>query len=364
MPMPPKNSCCVPVAAALLAGVAAVVSGCHANTGESAGEREAPLSVVEQLAAETEGEPIGMGHDAGIELHWWLVDDTNAAVARALSSGSLAELTGSASADEAREFDPAVLEAWRTSGLRVYSLPPGSFATLQRRLPPRRAWERVWLGQPTEWRELVAGRSLRRGELIQADGMTLPVPPGRLRLLVRAWLTPDADRAAIHLELLPQIAQRNPALTMDPLREVEVISELKAGRVFDALHLHARLIPGRVYLIVPAAPDEDWDAAVRAANRAAARDEADAREPVPDTDTSNAPIAREPTYEVPEGPIGPSPDLSDLAYGPDDRGPLSLGEAAFVIQSGERTDDAQPAPRRRMVIVILPRSPGRFGLLP
>lgn len=356
----------------LLLSSLAVLGGCQATGGEPTAEGEAPRSVVEQLAAETEAEPIGMWQEAGVELHWWLVDDGDAAVARALSSDSLAEIAGSASAAEAREFDAEVLESWRRSGLRVYSLPPGSFAPLQRRLPPRRTWERAWLGQPIDWRELVAGRSLSQGALVQADGVTLPLPSGRLRLLARAWLTPDAGRPAIHLELLPQLAQRNPALTMNPQRQVEVISQLDAGRVFDTLHLRGRLIPGRVYLIVPAAPDEDWDAEVRAVSRAAANasddmvpESADG-ETAAESDAEVDPesVAEGPSYEVPEGPIGPGSDFGEPLYGPGDRGPLSLGEAAFLVRAVGEDDDGEPGPRRRLVIVILPRSPGRFGVLP
>lgn len=365
-PLPADNAACLAARSVRRLSVAGLIgliafTGCRSTPEPPASEPG--TVIIEELAERVEEEPIGIAQETGIEVHWWLVDDTNASVARALAPSRLA--LWSRSDGPATEFAPHTLEAWRSSGLRVFSLSPGSFAPLQQHLPPRHSWERLWLGQSVEWRELVAGRSLPRRELVRVEGTAVPVPAGRLRLLARAWQTPDANRAAIHLELLPQIAQRNPALAMDPSRQPDRYSELNAGRVFDTLHLRARLIPGRIYVIVPAAPDEDWDAQASAALRAASEPPTTpVAESSDDAEHETPQPPRRDTYEVPEGPIGPTPDLSDLAYGPSDAGPLTLGQAAFITEPEPAPDSNDPLPTRRLIIVIIPRSSGHFSLLP
>ncbi|MGP1345601.1 MAG: hypothetical protein ACTS3F_02890 [Phycisphaerales bacterium] len=358
------------------------LGGCAA---QDPGAEVAEPTRIEALAAEAESEPIGVLQQTGLEAHYWLADDTDDAFARAFGGSRLARLGGDGaeggSGSGSEEFDGESLERWRASGLRVYSLPPGSFAPLQGALPPRQAWERLWLGQPVAWRELVAGRSLSSSELVRIEDQTIPVPAGRLRLLVRSWLTPDADRPAIHLELVPQIAQRNPALTVDPNNPVTRINELEAGRVFADLRLRARLVPGRVYVIVPAAPEEDWDAIAAVAARREQERRRDEGSERPDVESEvgggSAPAVAEGAepgvstpYEVPQGPIGPVPGSLSSAYGPGDAGPLTLGQAAFQTDP-VAPDSARQAggiaiapPVRRMVIVLIPRAGEDFRLIP
>lgn len=263
-----------------------------------------------------EPRPAVRGGDNGLELQVWVVADAGHAVARGLRPYL----------DRAVPIDPAALERWRGSGLRVVAVPAGEIELL------RAEWTLVaplnvqWLGQMPEWSSLVVSPPLPEGAVVRLDTGSITLPAGRLRLLARCWTVPGASpggRARLGLELVPEFRD---AAAPDHLGDIMPLEgeESARGVMFMRLGVSALVPEGDAYLVVPETPETDW-------RRLAAPDRAEAA-PDPQAD----PIRGDTSGDV----FRPAP---------------SLGE---VLLTGARGED-----RVVGVLVLVPRVPEDVRLL-
>jgi hypothetical protein len=225
------------------------------------------------------------------------------------------------------------------AGLRIVAVPVSDLARLQRELRLVGPTQRQWLGEIPRWTDIAHGPSSRSRTVAIATG-NARLDAGRLRLLGRAWVTPDPAwragtldgmahdgtaaflPATLRLELVPQ---HEPQLS-EPQRLLAAASRVGAaepnGRVFRHLSIGTYMRGEDALVIIPDSPASDW---LEAADGDA--DLALAARPLADAETVSE-----------ESPL------------------LSLGEAMLVTPaSGTR-------PRTRTVLVLIPHLPQRFEL--
>lgn len=245
--------------------------------------------------------------DEGLELRWWVIADRHAELARALAPFASIPVP----------VDPAILERWERSGLRIVAVPLERLTALRDQLPRIGATNSQWIGQSPSWLDALGGPAITRPTTVVLDSSTIQLQPGQLRLLVRAWLLPRMTeagaRAALHVELLPQ----HRALAARALDD----NLFKTGnryrtRSIDALHLVMNVGPDYALLVVPERPDVSWG------------------------DTPAAGEAVDPNNVGPSEPIYPTLGGAMLTSSPTDLG----------------------ATVNKAVVVLIPRVPERFEL--
>lgn len=301
------------------------------------------------------------GSGPGVQILEWVVSDPDGyEIVRAL-------------APYAHSLPDAVqgeagLDRLRRSGLRVLAVPEKSIPALRAALRPAGPVNDRWLGEASTWSVAVGGvesSTPRRARLY--DGEML-LPPGQLRLIARTWAAPtapgvpsagvQAGAAAIPAVMVAQLRVQN----REPRGTSSVFEASRApeprfgaehdGQVFMTLALEVTLERGMALVIVPCAPDIDWD---------------------------DVPPPAEPRRAAPApglNPVGPSPDV--LAE-PTDPGrvafPTSEEVAPTVKQAGPRAPTTRtlgelmleeptwvsPA-RHKAVVVLIPRPPTEFRL--
>ncbi len=278
--------------------------------------------------------PPGSGGDrglpAGLEITWWVVDDSLQPAKEPLPQ-VLRDY-------EARPLPGAGRELWKANGLRVVPVPLPELDLVRARLATAGPLHEQWLGILPDWTPLIAGPDFAEPVRLQLDSGSLDLPPGRLRLLARAWATPvepesappaggpaaPADGrlpAALRVEVLPQHAQAAPS---DPLRRAlgaPAPGILDQGQTFPRLTLALLARGKQAFLIVPADPAEDWAGAEGAGGEAGR----------PASSTADAPLAPLPA------PV-PAPTF----------GQAMLSDAAH--------------PFRRAVLVLIPHAPAHFEI--
>jgi hypothetical protein len=296
--------------------------------------------------------PAVRGAESGVELRWWVLPDDGDVIARALSGYESRPLP----------IDPPVRQLWRANGLRLVAVPVADLPALQARFqslrsevlvadlraagivesdltrvaatmaPTASASQEQWLGEVPRWTDAVRGPTTSRRTVIKMDSGLLPLGPGRLRLLLRAWAVPmqiGAERAAagLRLELAPQFEEtrnrlEDPELALSPPLAVEdqglVLSRLVMGMTLDG---------GDALVIVPDRPGTDWAAIAEG------------------------------------GPAVPAPE-ADI-FGPPAPEGVTLGEAMLSSEGiGPLGGASARAPRPvKAVIVLIPRVPDRFALV-
>ena len=297
--------------AALAVGVTIALGGCAGSGGSS--------SILDDASA-----PVVRGAEAGLETRLWVVENRSGVLGGAL-----------------REFGPPAtvgageVALWQRNGFRVLEVPLDRLEGLRAGLPTIGPLHREWLGLLPEWVEVVRGAELSGQQPVRMDTGSAVLGPGRLRLMTRCWAMPslgaiskgDGAGALLHIEVMPQLgmtAQREG----DALRrwlgtEHESARTSVRGMAFERLRLGVVSAGGSAIVIVPEDPDVDWNA--EAAGRPESGFEAQQR-----------------------AVVGPQmltmPTLGDLMLSS-----LALPETA---------GDA------RVVVVLVPRVPERFELLP
>ena len=300
--------------AAIAAAVAAVItwSGCAGSNRP-------------QVATEPDTElitPVVRGVEAGLEARLWVVENRAGVLA-----GALREFAPPASAS------PAEIDAWQRHGFRVIEVPLDRLEGVLALLPTIGPRHREWMGLLPEWVEVVKGAQLAAEQPVKMDGGVARLGPGRLRLVTRCWAAPRVGAGAagpgavLRVEVMPELtgprAGEDDALaklldpTITPKRGVR-------GIAFDRLRLGVEATGQSALLIVPEDPALDWDA------------DADGR---------------------PES--GLDPEAARAAIGPRMRATPTLGELMLTsLALPESAGDA------RVVVVLVPRVPDRFSLLP
>ncbi len=254
----------------------------------------------------------------GLDVSNYPVDDSRGSLGRVLAPFT----------DRPVPISAAAAGLWRAQGLRFLAVPANEIEALLHDLPLVGSVQRQSFTVLTRWTPVAIGGLWQGPRIIGGlhdPGSTgdLSLPPGRLRMLARAWDEPfiepsgsaEASLARLRLELLPQHEQTDPDLAtfvQTPRRPID-----RVGKVFDELALRFITQPGEVYLIVPESPGVSWQRA----------DEASNDQPAPHAD-------------------GPSADPPSL-------GEAMLSNAAFA-GSG----------RVKILVVLVPRSAEVFELLP
>lgn len=347
-----------------------------------------------------------LGRDIGLETQIWTTDTPDAMLADALAPFVAEPLP----------FAPAAVTLWRANGFRIVAIPLDSLPAVQSSLegsPSARGADRQWLGQPTRWTTVHRGPASTDPRVLVMDSGRVPLPPGRFRLVLRGWISPQSPddapvvgaatvsavppsrvpaslvprppRPVLNIELVPQYQEsaRRPGADVFDVRP-PTLDELDEGQVFDRLALVGAMNGLRAILIVPEHPEADWSSLSNPPNPPI--------EPIPTDpadDRATAPavgrVTRAPDRAVENRSPTPRASVSPAGPRPSGQGPAAsvLPTLGSAILS---TDWANPAPavpaprlgespsgaaaastaaprRRRSLIVFIPRLPERYTLL-
>lgn len=288
--------------------------------------------------------PIVTTASDGLEVYWWISDDTDGAVGAALA----------AFVDPPQPANEAMRVRWNANGLRMVRLPADQFSDLERLLPVLHSRRKLWVGWVTDWTEVFRGRRAGGASSILIDGQRTSLPAGTLRFIVRCWPAPApptgerawGDRPGVRLELACQLDVQKTIGAGDVFTEPQVASVVDQGPVLRQLTLETLLDPGFIYVLTSEAPGVTWysrEARMGAVSPAA-----------PATPTQSPADDSEPVAQA--EPLAP---IALEALGPPVSSPLTVGQAMLsATQSETGWRDS------RVVVVLIPRSPDRFQLLP
>lgn len=272
-------------------------------------KRPQPVAMAPDMLDDDILSPAVVGGDDGLELRWWVVADQGDAVARALAP-YLAQPS---------PIDADLSEEWREHGLRLVRVPLADVPGLRRAMPVLGRVDRQWLGQIPRWTELLQGDRIGASTGLLVGGTRIALPDGRMRLLARAWTAPTASGPRLRVDLTVQHAPVAP--TRGALGDIGRIAPEEGGDIFENLTVNAAFEPGYAYLIVPEDPARVWTTAGAI--------------------SSGRPIG---WGEVAGPPAPPMP---------------TPGEALLTALSSRLGDRPM-----RAVVMLVPRTPERFSLLP
>lgn len=220
--------------------------------------------------------------------------------------------------DEPIAIDARERSLWQANGLRIVCIPLDRLDALRQLLPQTGGVQRQWLGQVTQWTDVVHGSPWPEFQAVTMDNGRLDLGPGRLRLLLRCWTMPvpaaGAVRTAMRTEFLIQHQEPSRPTDLGALytKPVTIPDPLDEGLLFRRLTTSVTLPPDRALILIPESPQTDW--------KSLASIPADQLEP------DHATLAE--TRPPPEDP-------------PPDAGPVGVGQ---VLR--ERPDQRpQPAPQ-------------------
>ena len=323
------------------------------------------------------------GNVVGLELHWWLAQDSEADLARVLAPYAN-------SGDQIISDD--LRERLRLSGLRVVAVPQSELFVVHQIAAPRADWRRRWLGQETEWSELLRARRVQQGVRSMVYGSEQRLPGGVLRLVGRGWMQPASvvrDGASVidavmHIELGVQVEQPRPEDARSnrfliPTADFNTpLADL--GPFVEELGLKLSLPRGYALVLTADDPEMDWSS-VEVITRENLIDEIQRRErgrlqdgpraQASETAPRFGPAAGPPSGSEPvdvatggdadvlsifETLDAPMPSLVDL-YGPPAARVPSLGQ--LLLESQDNL--GRPM---RAVVILIPRLPERYSILP
>lgn len=314
---------------ALLVAAVGVLAGCASAPPEPTEpaprvRRDQPVEPAFNQLASPLYEPIVSGRVSGLEVHWWMGDDTDGAVGKALARYAR---------DEPAE--QPTLRRWRAEGLRFVRVPEEELRSLQEDAPPITQWRRTWFGVAPRWTEVFRGRRAGGDVPLIIDGRQRELERGVLRFLARCWPAP-APGGGVHLrlELALQLHRVGPATPDQVFSGPRRTSPEEEGRIFHELTLETTLREGEMLAITAEHPGVEWGEPREQARDEGPLDERLAPEPTP--------VAR-----------------PDQAPGPAGRRAMTLGEA-MLSATREQTKIAPG----RVVILLVPRTEEEYNLLP
>lgn len=314
--------------AAALVALLLVLTGCVSGpeTGMT-GTGEAPVAgTVSDDSGSTETgatEPIVSGNADGLEVHWWLADDSGGAIGAALAPY----------AADLQPEDRVTRTRWESSGLRLVRVPVDRWAAVAPLLVPLHQRTRDWIGWAPQWREVFRGRRVGGEQPVVIEGERTNPERSLLRVLLRAWPAPPADpavrrpevRAEIAFQLLPPDTTRR-----DPFARPKIVPPEEEGTILRRLTMQSALDPGYVYVLTAEAPGVTWES------------------------RSDFPVEPSPASDEEA-----DSSMEELIAGPPSSGPRTLGEAGLGASAAETKN--RPA---KAVIVFVPRVPSAYQLLP
>lgn len=311
--------------------------------------------------------PGARGEPDGLEIHWWIVDDsTHDRIAFETLGEALLPFK-----DRPTGISDTQLALWKANGLRVVAVPMLELELLHNRLRTIGQSREQWFGSLPQWTPVVAGYPYRQSWTLGLDNGPIELPAGNLRLLCRGWLVPrepdlsqsttPAMAAAMNIELLPQheeAASRRNTLKETYRLEAKPTIE-NSGLLFPRLALTIESLGQDALIIVPEDPATDWKPLPPAQPRVL--DVPPAPSPTADRPQPPQPIDAQDSAS-PE--INPSPlatALSSAAPVGVSTGPVpsktpTLGEAMLCDIGGVGL-------ARRVVIVLVPRVPESYELI-
>lgn len=309
------------------------------------GAKPRPAPVVPSAPAPTAPPPIVTTAQDGLEVHWWIADDTDGAVGAVLSEF----------VEPALPADLSVRARWNANGLRLVQVPIERFGELESRLPATRTRTRLWVGWVTSWTEVLRGRRAGGASALIIDGQRSLLPLGALRLIARSWPAPSepsgnqswGDRPAARLELACQLVVEAPLTATDVFEQPRLTDVPDEGPVFRQLTLETLLDARFAYVVTSEAPGILWTSAGRRTIGSADVSPPPATPDIPDSQVEQQRHAED-NIELPFEPLGPPVST-----------PLTIGQAMLSASHSEtgRRDV-------RIIMVLVPRTPERFRLLP
>lgn len=322
------------------------------------------------------------GNPIGLELHWWLAEDSRADIARVL-----------APYDQPTEYlTDDLRDRLRQSGIRAVAVPISELFVVHQIAKPRSAWQRQWLGQETRWIQLFNARKVPAGIRSAMYSGEQRLPEGILRMLGRGWMQPstvvrDGQRSiepVMFIELAVQIVEpRRPTPQTNriliPTADFNTPEETRGPFLDDAA---VRLVLPRGYALVLTtdSPDSEWGGSdvvtrdnlieelLRREQRTTA-DPLDPATPTPSTRFGPTPQSvddEDPTANPAGGSVDPQSIFQTLdapmpslaaAFGPPSAQIPTLGQLLMETQDGM----GRPL---RAVVILVPRVPERFSILP
>lgn len=221
-------------AAALLTALAGLLGGCA--TAPPANPADDALAAVRARS--------------GVEVRWWPTATDHEAFREALAGRAVPKPS----------LDPAAAARWAASGFKLLEIPIESLAQIERALPPLGIQQRLWLGWPASWAEVMRGRRLPRAVPLWVDDRRELLGPGQFRFIARAWPTRDEHGRSSQIELSAQLIPpaAEPQET-DPFAAPTLTQPGAQGLNIRGLTLRTRLPEGVMLVVVPLNPAEPWD---------------------------------------------------------------------------------------------------------
>lgn len=306
--------------------------------------------------------PISSNSTRGLEVQMWIVDNTDHAVHRLLMPYDTVSGV----------FDESERQRWRAWGLRWCVVPIAEVNALLSALRPVQPARVQWLGEFTQWRPIVRAGTIEAQSVRVGDGES-DIATGKPRLIARSWIEPMMTdlgiRPGVRADIALQIEQPRSARSLWSIEDDELPMIDDEGPIVDGLVSALRADGLHTLVLVADAPGRDWsnlpepiddsqsvpseDDPIGPSARADDEHGADA-----DDETSTEPI------EETQGE-GSAVRERDERHGPSGAELRSLGELMFTTKgSGSARFGGVYDPPRSVVVILIPRTEGGFGLLP
>ena len=337
------------VAAVFAAAIPLGIGGCASNADNPAAQTPAPgtTTTTSTRWVSTNAE--------GLDIRWLVIEGGN----------DVAPTFALLEENFPVPASPESLQLWRDVGLRVAAIPAQHIQLLTERTGWPRAREQRWLPNPSTWHELTRGPAYPGGLILTLDRGRIRMPPGRPRLLVRAWTRPIADpdtgpRSALRLDIVPQHETRPHRSAADgsltPTPSLTLLDAEAQGMVFRRFTLSIDAEPGMAYVVYAEAPQVDWSLLALGATESAApswfqrlpepREEDEEEMEEEEFDESAEWMIGEP---FPSAMSSSSSELTDgehfvLPIGPDFGDPSPTSSTPAEPRRGRRTSDGPGSP--------------------
>ncbi|MBX3379466.1 MAG: hypothetical protein KF805_05185 [Phycisphaeraceae bacterium] len=274
-----------------------------------------PVPIAEQSAAD------------GLELRLWPVEDSQGSLARALAPYERPD----------SPIDGRTLMRLKESGLRALVVPTADLDSLAATLRIRGTVETQASRDRSEWSIFVASKGWQNYATIRSADGNLVLGGGQLLLLGRAWVAPGPFEngkapAVLRVELMGRhLEQKDTAAKIEDALRPELRRPIEEeGLSLKSLGGSFELTRGQSLLLVPEYPNTDWARDARLPNYIEKEPEKTAEA------AENDPYSRG---------IGPdAPDMPTLGH-------ALLSDALFGLK-----------PKRRAILVLVPRLPNEFRL--
>jgi len=263
----------------------------------------------------------------GLELRLWPIEDTPGALARTLAPYERPD----------SPIDARTLRRLKDSGLRALIVPTTDLDAIAASLKIRGKAEIQTSRDRSEWSIFVASKGWQTYATIRSADGNLVLGGGQLRLLGRAWVAPGpfehgTTPAVLRVEIMGRhIEQKDTNAKIEDALRPQLRRPLdEDGLPLKSLSASFELTRGQSLLLVPEYPDTDWVRDARLPNYIEKEPE------------KTAEAAEEDQTAKGTGPI--PPDVPTLGH-------ALLSDALFGLK-----------PKRRAVLVLVPRLPQEFRL--